>query len=99
MFSRRFGRKIALSICEPQSIWCKLFVLSLLYLIDAKNTKICKKFDSDNGILRADQDRAKDGCQMDWMCCPVLWEPKKLSSEVGLPQLMEYKVIKKSTSF
>ena len=27
------------------------------------------------------------------------WEPKKLSSDVGPPQLMDYKVIKKSTRF
>ena len=27
------------------------------------------------------------------------WQPKKLSSEVGPPQLMEYKVIKKSIRF
>ena len=36
-------------------------------LLDKGTAKICKKSNSHNGFLRADQDRAKNYCQIGWI--------------------------------
>ena len=33
--------------------------------------KICKKFNSHDGFLRADQDKATNCCPMDWIGCAI----------------------------
>ena len=34
--------------------------------------KMCKKFNSQDGFLKADQGRAKNCCQIGWIDCPIL---------------------------
>ena len=47
------------------------------YLTRKGTAKICKKFNSHDGFLRADQGIAKNCCQIGWIGCPILQVAQK----------------------
>ena len=44
---------------------------------------MCKKFNSHDGFLRADQGRAKNCCQIGWIGCPILQVAQK-ATEISI---------------
>ena len=85
----KWGYRIAYSVANSNHSryvsWMVEYNICHVYLINEGIAKTCKKFDSHDGFLRADQDRAKNCCQIGWIGCPIWQVDQKATVRFQFP--------------